>query len=217
MIEPYPGRTEALPGENAFGRGCRYRRSASIDGVARPRRFATHAAYESIKGTEVRPAAPLREERGRARRRELLGDRTRDELIGAYTLGPGKAFDLGLDRTRQTERVRAARALHGRILLSASDGASKPIPNLVALSPKPRALNATSQRVVAVRCRTVPAGEVIARDEDLGHSNPCAATIGTTRIDVRLPGMPPIQRSSTTSGSRQSSRRSALTDASVGK
>ena len=44
----------------------------------------------------------------------------------------------------------------------------------------------------------VPAGEVIARDEVFGHSSPCAATIGTTSIEVRLPGMPPMQCLSTT-------------------
>ena len=52
----------------------------------------------------------------------------------------------------------------------------------------------------------VPAGEVMARLEVLGISMPCAATIGTTSIEVRLPGMPPMQCLSTTSGSLQSSR-----------
>ena len=52
----------------------------------------------------------------------------------------------------------------------------------------------------------VPAGEVMAREEVLGHSMPCAATMGTTSIEVRLPGMPPMQCLSTTSGSCQSSR-----------
>ena len=46
----------------------------------------------------------------------------------------------------------------------------------------------------------VPAGEVIARDEVLGMVSPCAATIGTTIIEVRLPGMPPMQCLSTTIG-----------------
>ncbi len=52
----------------------------------------------------------------------------------------------------------------------------------------------------------VPAGEVIARLDVFGISMPCAATIGTTIIDVRLPGTPPMQCLSATSGSRQSSR-----------
>ena len=52
----------------------------------------------------------------------------------------------------------------------------------------------------------VPAGEVIARDEVLGQSMPWAATIGTTSIEVRLPGMPPMQCLSTTGRSRQSMR-----------
>ena len=38
----------------------------------------------------------------------------------------------------------------------------------------------------------------IARDDVLGHSMPCAVTIGTTSIEVRLPGMPPMQCLSTT-------------------
>ena len=49
-----------------------------------------------------------------------------------------------------------------------------------------------------------------------GHSRPCAATIGNTSIEVRLPGMPPMQCLSTTSGSRQSRRRPLATIASVG-
>ena len=44
----------------------------------------------------------------------------------------------------------------------------------------------------------VPAGEVIARDDVFGMVRPCAATIGTTIIEVRLPGMPPMQCLSTT-------------------
>ena len=43
----------------------------------------------------------------------------------------------------------------------------------------------------------VPAGEVMARDDVLGIFSPCAATIGTTIIEVRLPGMPPMQCLST--------------------
>ena len=46
----------------------------------------------------------------------------------------------------------------------------------------------------------VPAGEVIAREDVLGIVRPCAATIGTTIIDVRLPGIPPMQCLSTTIG-----------------
>ena len=63
----------------------------------------------------------------------------------------------------------------------------------------------------------VPAGEVMARDEVLGHSMPCAATMGTTSIEVRLPGIPPMQCLSTTSGSCQSSLRPLATMASVRK
>ena len=44
----------------------------------------------------------------------------------------------------------------------------------------------------------VPAGEVMAREEVFGIISPCAATIGTTIIEVRLPGMPPMQCLSTT-------------------
>ena len=46
----------------------------------------------------------------------------------------------------------------------------------------------------------VPAGEVIARDDVFGIVRPCAATIGTTIIDVRFPGIPPMQCLSTTIG-----------------
>jgi len=46
----------------------------------------------------------------------------------------------------------------------------------------------------------VPAGEVIARDDVFGIVSPCAATIGTTIIEVRLPGIPPMQCLSTTIG-----------------
>ena len=63
----------------------------------------------------------------------------------------------------------------------------------------------------------VPAGEVMARDEVLGNTRPCAATMGTTSIEVRLPGMPPMQCLSTTSGSFQLSRRPLATMASVRK
>ncbi len=47
----------------------------------------------------------------------------------------------------------------------------------------------------------VPAGDVMAREEVFGMVRPCAATIGTTIIDVRLPGIPPMQCLSTTIGS----------------
>ena len=47
----------------------------------------------------------------------------------------------------------------------------------------------------------VPAGEVIAREDVFGMVRPWAATIGTTTIEVRLPGMPPMQCLSTTTGS----------------
>ena len=65
-------------------------------------------------------------------------------------------------------------------------------------------------RLVQTRGRAmqsaVPAGEVIARLEVLGINMPWAAMIGTTSIEVRLPGMPPIQCLSTTSGSCQMRR-----------
>ena len=41
----------------------------------------------------------------------------------------------------------------------------------------------------------------MAREEVFGIGRPWAATIGTTIIEVRLPGMPPIQCLSTTIGS----------------
>ena len=63
----------------------------------------------------------------------------------------------------------------------------------------------------------VPAGEVIARDEVLGQSMPWAATIGTTSIEVRLPGIPPMQFLSTTGCSCQSSWRPTLAMASLRK
>ena len=46
----------------------------------------------------------------------------------------------------------------------------------------------------------VPAGEVIAREDVLGMVRPCAATIGTTIMEVRFPGIPPMQCLSTTMG-----------------
>ena len=52
----------------------------------------------------------------------------------------------------------------------------------------------------------VPAGDVIARLDVFGIRRPCAATIGTTSSDVRLPGIPPMQCLSATSGSCQSRR-----------
>ena len=51
----------------------------------------------------------------------------------------------------------------------------------------------------------VPAGEVMAREEVFGIGRPWAATIGTTTIEVRLPGMPPMQCLSTTTGVGQTS------------
>jgi len=48
-----------------------------------------------------------------------------------------------------------------------------------------------------------PVGEAIARLEVFGISMPCVATIGTTSSEVRLPGIPPMQCLSATSGSRQ--------------
>lgn len=52
----------------------------------------------------------------------------------------------------------------------------------------------------------VPAGEVMAREEVLGIVRPQAATMGTTSRVVRLPGRPPTQCLSTTSGRPQSMR-----------
>ena len=57
-----------------------------------------------------------------------------------------------------------------------------------------------STRASTSMVSAVPAGEVIARDEVLGMVRPCAATIGTTIIEVRFPGMPPMQCLSTTTG-----------------
>ena len=44
----------------------------------------------------------------------------------------------------------------------------------------------------------VPAGEVMARDEVLGITNPLAAAMATTNGVVRFPGNPPTQCLSTT-------------------
>ncbi len=57
----------------------------------------------------------------------------------------------------------------------------------------PRSTRASTSMVSAV-----PAGEVMAREEVFGIIRPWAATIGTTIIEVRLPGMPPMQCLSTT-------------------
>lgn len=46
----------------------------------------------------------------------------------------------------------------------------------------------------------MPAGEVIAREDVFGMVRPWAATIGTTIMEVRLPGIPPMQCLSTTIG-----------------
>ena len=61
----------------------------------------------------------------------------------------------------------------------------------------------------------VPAGEVMARLEVLGISMPWAATMGTTSMLVRFPGMPPMQCLSATRGSSQSSRSPVATMARV--
>ena len=61
----------------------------------------------------------------------------------------------------------------------------------------------------------VPAGEVMARDEVLGIISPCAATMGATIREVRLPGMPPMQCLSTTMGRGQSRDRPEPTMARV--
>ena len=52
----------------------------------------------------------------------------------------------------------------------------------------------------------VPAGEVIAREEVLGITRPLAAAMATTSGVVRLPGRPPTQCLSTTSGEGQARR-----------
>ena len=57
-----------------------------------------------------------------------------------------------------------------------------------------------STRASTSMVSAVPAGDVIAREEVFGMVRPCAATIGTTIIEVRLPGMPPMQCLSTTIG-----------------
>ncbi len=63
----------------------------------------------------------------------------------------------------------------------------------------------------------VPAGEVMARDEVFGMVRPWAATMGTMTIEVRLPGMPPMQCLSTTIGRPQFSCVPALAMARVGR
>jgi hypothetical protein len=68
------------------------------------------------------------------------------------------------------------------------------------------ALRSTRARTSIVSA--VPAGEVMAREDVLGIERLCAATIGATMSDVRLPGMPPIEGLSTRVRSRQERRRS---------
>ncbi len=58
----------------------------------------------------------------------------------------------------------------------------------------------TSTRASTSMVSAVPAGEVIAREDVFGMVRPCAATIGTTIMEVRFPGMPPMQCLSTTMG-----------------
>ncbi len=58
----------------------------------------------------------------------------------------------------------------------------------------------TSTRANTSIVSAVPAGEVIAREDVLGMVRPWAATIGTTIMEVRFPGMPPMQCLSTTIG-----------------
>ena len=67
-----------------------------------------------------------------------------------------------------------------------------------------------STRASTSMVSAVPAGEVMARDEVFGIVRPCAATIGTTIIEVRLPGMPPMQCLSTTIGASQCQLRAGL-------
>ncbi len=80
-----------------------------------------------------------------------------------------------------------------------------------------RRSNGSSTLASTSMVSAVPAGEVMARELVFGQSMPWAATIGTTSIEVRLPGMPPMQCLSTTGCSRQSSRRPTRIIASVRK
>ena len=61
----------------------------------------------------------------------------------------------------------------------------------------------------------VPDGLVIARDEVFGTVRPSVARIGTTIMDVRLPGMPPMQCLSATTSASNSSREPQAIIASV--
>ena len=63
------------------------------------------------------------------------------------------------------------------------------------ISSTPRSTRASTSIVSAV-----PAGDVMAREDVFGIVRPCAATIGTMIMEVRLPGMPPMQCLSTTIG-----------------
>ena len=75
------------------------------------------------------------------------------------------------------------------------------------------AVNSTGARVSIVSA--VPAGEVMAREDVLGISKPQAATIGTTSSVVRLPGKPPMQCLSATTGASHCRRCPAWTMAMV--
>ena len=71
----------------------------------------------------------------------------------------------------------------------------------------------TSSRAITSPAGTADTMEVLAREDVLGHSRPCAATMGTISMLVRLPGRPPTQCLSITSPSPQSMRSPALTTA----
>ena len=60
-----------------------------------------------------------------------------------------------------------------------------------------------STRAIVSIASAVPAADVMAREDVFGITSPCAATIGTTIMVMRLPGMPPIECLSTTIGSSQ--------------
>jgi hypothetical protein len=116
---------------------------------------------------------------------------------------PAAAF---LDRTEATSCPSLSRS-SGRStrMRMSSAGLSRTEPPQTMQAP----VRSTVRRIAAMSRSTgastsivsaVPAGEVIARDEVLGIVSPQAATMGTTRSVVRLPGRPPTQCLSTTSG-----------------
>jgi len=122
------------------------------------------------------------------------------------TIWPGESMDSG----RSTEISTS----------SAGDRSAVPPQARQALWRRTMAVSSStgsSTRAITSMVSAVPAGDVMARDEVLGNTRPAAATMGTTSMEVRLPGRPPMQCLSTTSGACQSSRRPAATMASVRK